>query len=81
MSLGVPVMITKTSGFWEKEIFVNNENIFFVDDFEYKSWVNKINKTFNDNSTIRKISENAKDTVIENYKLKKLYDYLNQITL
>jgi hypothetical protein len=54
---------------------------FFVDDFEYKSWVNKINKTFNDNSTIRKISENAKDTVIENYKLKKLYDYLNQITL
>ena len=81
MSLGVPVMITQTSGFWEKEIFINNENIFFIDGFEYKSWVNKINTIFNDNSTIRKISENAKDTVIENYKLKKLYDYLNQITL
>ena len=81
MSLGVPVMITKTSGFWEKEIFVNNENILFVDDFEYKSWVNKINKIFNDNNTIRKISENAKNTVVSNYKLKKLYDYLNQITI
>ena len=53
----------------------------FVDDFEYKSWVNKINKIFNDNNTIRKISENAKNTVVSNYKLKKLYDYLNQITL
>ena len=80
MSLGVPVMITKTSGFWEKEIFVNNENILFVDDFEYKSWVDRIYKSFNDNSTIRKISKNAKNTVHNNYNLKKLYDYLNEIT-
>ena len=81
MSLGVPVMITETSGFWEKELFVNNENILFIDGFEYKSWVNKINTIFNDNSTIRKISENAQKTILENYKLKKLYDFLNQITI
>jgi glycosyltransferase involved in cell wall biosynthesis len=81
MSLGVPVMITQTSGFWEKEIFINNENIFFIDGFEYKSWVNKINTIFNDDSTIRKISDNAKKTVLENYKLKKLYDFLNQIAI
>ena len=64
-----------------EEIFINNENIFFIDGFEYKSWVNKINTIFNDDSTIRKISENAKKTVLENYKLKKLYDFLNQIAI
>ena len=40
-----------------------------------------INTIFNDDSTIRKISENAKKTVLENYKLKKLYDFLNQIAI
>ena len=81
MSLGVPVMITETSGFWEKEIFVNNENILFIDGFDYKSWVSKINTIFNNDSTIRKISENAKKTILKNYKLKKLYDFLDQIAI
>jgi glycosyltransferase involved in cell wall biosynthesis len=80
MSLGIPVIITKTSGFWQKEIFVDNENILFINGFNYKSWVNKINEIYNDNSTIRKISENARSTVLDNYKLNKLYDFLDQIT-
>ncbi len=78
MSLGIPVMITGTKGFWQKDIFLDNENIIFVNDFDYKNWVKKINEIFNDDSKIKKISKNAKNTVLQNYKLEVLYKFLNQ---
>ena len=80
MSLGIPVMITKTKGFWQKNLFLNNENIIFVDDFHYKTWIQKINEIFYDDLKIKKISKNAKETILNNYKLEKFYDFLNQLT-
>tara|TARA_A100000164_G_scaffold379847_1_gene425391 strand:+ start:265 stop:1383 length:1119 start_codon:yes stop_codon:yes gene_type:complete len=80
MSLGIPVMITKTQGFWQKDIFSDNENIIFINDFEHKTWALKINEIFNDDSKIKKISKNAKNTIFENYKLELLYEFLNQLT-
>lgn len=78
MSLGIPVMITETEGFWQKDVFLNDENIIFVNDFDYQNWVNKINKIFNDDSKIKNISKNAKNTVLKNYKLEVLYNFINQ---
>ena len=80
MSLGIPVMITKTIGFWQKNLFINNENIIFVDDFQYKTWIQKINEIFYDDLKIKKISKNAKETILNNYKLEKFYNFLNQLT-
>ena len=77
MSLGIPVMITETKGFWQKEVFLDNENIIFVNSFNYESWVDNINKIFNDNPKIKKISKNAKNTVLKNYKLEVLYKFIN----
>ena len=54
MSLGIPVMITKTKGFWQKNLFLNNENIIFVDDFYYKTWIQKINEIFYDDLSSKK---------------------------
>jgi len=80
MSLGIPVMITRTKGFWQKSLFFNNENIIFVDDFHHKTWIQKINEIFYDDSKIKKISKNAKETIMKNYKLEKFYDFLSQLT-
>ena len=80
MSLGIPVMITSTQGFWQKDIFLDNQNIIFVNDFEARSWAKKINEIFYDDIRIRKISENAKETVLSNYKLEVLYEFLNKVT-
>ena len=77
MSLGIPVMITETKGFWQKEVFLDNENIIFVNGFNYESWVDNINKIFNDDSKIKKISTSAKNTVLKNYKLEVLYKFIN----
>ena len=80
MSLGIPVMITRTKGFWQKNLFFNDENIIFVNDFHHKTWIKKINEIFYDDSKLKKISKNAKETIIENYKLEKFYDFLSQLT-
>lgn len=80
MSLGLPVMITHTGGFWQKDIFSDNENIIYINDFDCKTWEHKINEIFNDDSKIKYISKNAKKTVLKNYKLEVLYDFLNQLT-
>jgi len=50
------------------------------EDFDSRSWAQKINGIFYDDIRIRKISKNAKETVLSNYKLEVLYEFLNKIT-
>ena len=42
MSMEVPVMITDTIGFWDKETFSHNENIFFIPKNTSKIWIENI---------------------------------------
>ena len=44
MSLGIPVMITDTQGFWQKDIFLDNENIIYINDFDYNLGTKKLMK-------------------------------------
>ena len=76
MSLGVPVLISRTKGFWNYEDFFNNENIFFVEDNTLESWVDKINLVYKDTTLLKKISESAKKTVTSGYGLNSFYNKL-----
>ena len=38
MSMNVPVIITKTSGFWDYDTFENNRNIIFAEKNDIKLW-------------------------------------------
>lgn len=80
MSLGLPVMITKTEGFWHKELFTNNENIFFIESSDSNVWTKKILNVFHNEFLLNTVSSNAKKTVIENYKMDNLYQLLKEIT-
>ena len=42
MSVGVPVLISKTAGFWDEEIFENNTHLFFQNDNNPSSWSKNI---------------------------------------
>lgn len=79
MALGIPVMITKTKGFWHKDLFFNDENIIFVESFDLEIWINKIKEYFYDESKALQISNSGKSTVLANYKLEHLYESLNKI--
>ena len=41
MSLGTPVLISKTKGFWDYDSFIDNDNIFFIDSKDPNLWAKK----------------------------------------
>ncbi len=76
MSMGVPVMITQTEGFWDKTKFNNFENIIFLESNESKRWIKIIEEIYFDYDRLKEISKNAKITVEEEYNLDSFKDKL-----
>ena len=80
MSMGVPVAITHTDGFWDKELFSNSNNIFFVDSNIVSLWTQTIIHIMSDLKLQKKISLEAAKTVDRHYKSdlfsKKLFNIL-----
>jgi glycosyltransferase involved in cell wall biosynthesis len=76
MAVGIPVVITKTNGFWDNSIFLDGFNIFFVNGNEKTDWVNKIDEIFADIDFLNKVSENARNTVLQHYGLTKFNEKL-----
>ena len=76
MSVGVPVMITKTKGFWDPESFKDRYNIFFLENNEYKNWIKNINSIYSDLPLLNQISNNATSVVEQNYNLKTFNTFL-----
>ena len=48
----VPVLISDTNGFWDRDEFYDNHNILFVNKNNIQGWVNKINDLINDNNLL-----------------------------
>ena len=66
MTAGTPVIISKTTGFWDFENFINKENIFFVEDNSVQSWVDNINSIYDDCETLDKVAKNGQKLIIKN---------------
>lgn len=77
MSLGIPVIISDTNGFWDKDEFFDNFNISFANQNNIQGWVNKVNDLINNKNLLMTISVNAQKTVIEKFNLKAFYNKLN----
>ena len=67
MSSGTPVMITKTSGFWDLEAFEDNENIFFVEGTSPNDWRIKLNSLLNNSKILDNVSKNGRKTVEDKF--------------
>lgn len=67
MSLGTPVMITNTKGFWDSSNFTHNENIFFVENNIKELWTSNLKEILNNNLLLEKLSINSINTVNEHY--------------
>jgi glycosyltransferase involved in cell wall biosynthesis len=68
MSMGVPVAITHTDGFWDKELFSNSDNIFFVERNIVSLWTQSIIHIMSDLKLQKKISLEAAKTIDRHYK-------------
>lgn len=76
MSLGVPVMISKTQGFWDYENFQHEENIIFIEDTTLYNWQNKIIYYLKNEEVLNRVSINAKKLVNSKYNLETFYNKL-----
>ncbi len=72
MAMEVPVIITKTDGFWEKSLFENYKNIFFLGS-NINEWVSLINDLDKNKHKQIEVSKNARKAIEENYSNTKVY--------
>ena len=68
-----PVLITDTIGFWNKDLFLNKENILFVKDNTLASWEKQILFAINNENLLEKIKNNAFNLVTKKYT-KNIFD-------
>jgi glycosyltransferase involved in cell wall biosynthesis len=68
MSMGVPVAITHTDGFWDKDLFSNSDNILFVERNIVSLWTQSIIHIMSDLKLQKKISLEAAKTIDRHYK-------------
>ena len=81
MSLGTPVLITKTIGFWDKNKYEDDKNIFFMDQNDVTLWKDKIiNLLLNDKKMIE-VSKNGKKLVSENFNLELFTSRIKEIII
>ncbi|MEK9885907.1 MAG: glycosyltransferase, partial [Pelagibacteraceae bacterium] len=81
MSMGVPVIITETDGFWDFTNFENNKNILFVENNEVVTWKKKIIEIYENLNLLEIISSNSRKTIEISYDINTFNDKIEEIIL
>ena len=79
MAMNVPVMITDTSGFWDKDAFIDNKNIFFIKKNNIDIWKKRINEVIEDKDLLKEVTRNSNKLVNEQYNTNLFYKALQEI--
>ena len=79
MSLGVPVIISDTDGFWDKERFLHNESIHFINPNEITNWTKSLEAIHRDNALLSRLSKKGQDLVDQEFSLKNFNSQLLSI--
>ena len=79
MSLGVPVIISDTGGFWDKERFLHNESIYFINPNEITNWTKSLEAIHKDNVLLSRLSKKGQDLVDQEFSLKNFNSQLLSI--
>ena len=76
MSMGVPVIISLTSGFWDNEKFTDEVNIFFEKENNLDSWEKKIDSLFNEVHKLKYVSTNSAELIANNFDIKSFNEFI-----
>tara|TARA_B100000131_G_scaffold275339_1_gene277884 strand:- start:3174 stop:4280 length:1107 start_codon:yes stop_codon:yes gene_type:complete len=79
MSVGTPVLITKTKGFWDKNNFIDSENIYFIKENNIDEWKKNIENYIGNKSSNSQIGLNASQLINNKYNLDIFNKKLDQI--
>ncbi len=79
MSMGIPVMISETKGFWDINNFSHEKNIIFIKNNNVDEWVSEIKNYYDSNEKLDLIAKNSIKTVNLNYDIETFYNKLIDI--
>ena len=79
MSVGTPVMITKTDGFWDPINFINNKNIHLIEKNEVEVWKQNINRYFEEKKEMEKVKTEGVELILEKFNLNNFNRKLEEI--
>ena len=79
MSLGIPVVITETKGFWDIEKFNHLDNIVFVQDSSINNWSQLLSNLTKNKELLNKISKNSKETVHKYYNQNDFFTKMEEL--
>ena len=78
-SLGIPVVITKTKGFWDERLFEHSENIYFINSNTPEIWFKEVSYLLNNKKLMDRISLNAKKLIRSQLRLEQFNTKLERI--
>lgn len=73
MSLGIPVVISLTDGFWDHDKFKNENNVYFIKENSIENWNQQINSIYLNESLLQKLSSESRKNILENYSIEQMY--------
>lgn len=76
MTTGTPVLISKTSGFWDFDNFINEDNIFLVEDNSVESWVETINNLYENYELLDSVAKNGQNLIVERFNISEFSKFL-----
>ena len=79
MSMGLPVLISDTEGFWDEMYLKDGKNIFLISPNTQDEWVNKIKYLINNKLSLKEVSFEAKKVVKNNFNLSVFHETLMRI--
>jgi glycosyltransferase involved in cell wall biosynthesis len=79
ISCGTPVLISDTSGFWDRDKFYNEKNIFFMDNNSLDSWIIKIKHLLDNNKKLKDVSINGIKSVHSELNLENFNNKLFEV--
>jgi len=77
MSVGTPVIISKTIGFWDNFNFRDYENIYFVEEENLNKWLDKINSVLSDSTDLARVGTNAKHLILNKFQQSEFDKFLH----
>tara|TARA_B100000886_G_C20390882_1_gene478216 strand:+ start:166 stop:1275 length:1110 start_codon:yes stop_codon:yes gene_type:complete len=79
MSMKVPILISKTKGFWDFENFQNNKHLIFIENNSVEDWVKEIKSILRDDEKREKIKSNSRALIEEKFNLSVFNNELNRL--
>lgn len=79
MSMGTPVLITRTDGFWDYEKFEHQSNIIFLDENNIALWRETIDKLLEKPDLLSEISKNSQKLINQNFNISKFTEDIELI--